>query len=107
MLLLQLPLAYYFYHLRILKVKHCLNETCRRMLAQALVISRLDYCNSALFHFCSSTPRSSNTRSYSQRPHRPQTATTALAFPCPCRLQNLPSNVSYPFWDLSVKHGIH
>src|SRR6218665_216627 len=37
----------FFHLLRIRQVRHCLDETCRRLLVQALVISRLDYCNSA------------------------------------------------------------
>src|SRR6218665_3369317 len=37
------------FHLhRIRQVIRCLDETCRRILVQALVISRLDYCNSDL-----------------------------------------------------------
>ena len=41
---------------RIRQVRRCLDETCRRILAQALVISRLDYCNSVLYGLPSSTP---------------------------------------------------
>ena len=38
-----------FFHLRrIRQVKKCLNERCLRVLVQALVISRIDYCNSIL-----------------------------------------------------------
>src|SRR6218665_3563853 len=38
-----------FIHLRIIRQgRRCLDETCRRILVQALVISRLDYCNSVL-----------------------------------------------------------
>ena len=38
-----------FFHLcRIRQVKRCLNEHCLRVLIQALVISRIDYCNSIL-----------------------------------------------------------
>ena len=38
-----------FFHLRrIRQTKRCLNEQCLRVLVQALVISRLDYCNSIL-----------------------------------------------------------
>ena len=37
-----------FFHLRIRQVKRCLNERCLRVLVQALVISRIDYCNSIL-----------------------------------------------------------
>src|SRR6218665_1002669 len=38
-----------FFHLRrIQQVRRCLDETCCRILVQALVISRLDYCNSVL-----------------------------------------------------------
>jgi len=45
-----------FFHLRrIRQVRRCLNETCRRILVQALVISRLDYCNSVLSGLPSST----------------------------------------------------
>jgi len=45
-----------FFHLRrIRQVRRCLDETCRRILVQALVISRLDYCNSVLSGLPSST----------------------------------------------------
>ena len=38
-----------FYHLRrIRQVKRCLNERCLRVLVQALVMSRIDYCNAVL-----------------------------------------------------------
>ena len=38
-----------FYHLRrIRQVKRCLNERCLRVLVQALVMSRIDYCNAFL-----------------------------------------------------------
>jgi len=40
--------ACYFHLRRIRQVKRCLNEHCLRVLVQALVISRLDYCNSVL-----------------------------------------------------------
>src|SRR6218665_2239433 len=44
------------FHLRrIRQVRRCLNETCHRTLVQALVISRLDYCNSVLSGLPSST----------------------------------------------------
>src|SRR6218665_4153466 len=45
-----------FFHLRrIRQVRRCLDETCRRILVQALVIFRLDYCNSVLSGLPSST----------------------------------------------------
>src|SRR6218665_1851423 len=45
-----------FFHLRrIRQVRRCLDETCRRILAQGLVISRHDYCNSVLYGLPSST----------------------------------------------------
>src|SRR6218665_3547191 len=45
-----------FFHLRrIRQVRRCLDETCRRILVQALVISRLDYCKSVLSGLPSST----------------------------------------------------
>jgi hypothetical protein len=45
-----------FFHLRrIRQIKRCLNEQCLRVLVQALVISRLDYCNSVLAGLPSST----------------------------------------------------
>src|SRR6218665_433752 len=45
-----------FFHLRrIPQVKLCLDETCRRILVQALVVSRLDYSNSVLPGLPSST----------------------------------------------------
>src|SRR6218665_453221 len=46
-----------FFHLRrIRQVRSCLDKTCRRiLLVQALVISRLDYCNSVLSGLPSST----------------------------------------------------
>ena len=38
-----------YYHLRrIRQVKRCLNEHCLRILVQALIMSRIDYCNSVL-----------------------------------------------------------
>src|SRR6218665_1950198 len=44
------------FHLqRIQQVKRCLDETCRRILVQALVISKLDYCNSVPSGLPSST----------------------------------------------------
>src|SRR6218665_4012562 len=44
------------FHLqRIQQVKRCLDETCRRILVQTLVISRLDYCNSVPSALPSST----------------------------------------------------
>src|SRR6218665_2935534 len=45
----------FFHLLRIRQVRRCLDETCRRILVQALVISRLDYCNSVLSGLPSST----------------------------------------------------
>src|ERR1043165_1039453 len=47
--------ACYFHLRRIRQVKRCLNETCLRILIQALVIYRLDYCNSVLSGLPSST----------------------------------------------------
>ena len=45
-----------FFHLRrIRQVKRSLNEQCRRVLVQALVMSRLDYCNSVLIGLPAST----------------------------------------------------
>ena len=45
-----------FFHLRrISQVKRCLNEKCLRTLVQALVISRLDYCNSILINLPDTT----------------------------------------------------
>ena len=64
-----------FFHLhRIRQVTRCLDKTCCVILVQALVISRLDYCNSVLFGLPSSTTLilgtthccSSNKRSQSQ-----------------------------------------
>src|SRR6218665_837977 len=44
------------FHLRrIRQVRRCLDETCHRILVQALVISRLDYCNSVPSGLPSST----------------------------------------------------
>ena len=40
--------ACYFHLRRIRQVRRCLNEHCLRLLVQALVLSRLDYCNSVL-----------------------------------------------------------
>ena len=46
----------YFSHLRrIRQIKRCLNEKCLRTLVQALVISRLDYCNSILINLPDTT----------------------------------------------------
>src|SRR6218665_1819060 len=36
-------------------MRHCLDKTCRRILVQALITSRLDYCNSVLYGLPSST----------------------------------------------------
>src|ERR1043165_8013363 len=47
--------ACYFHLRQIQQVKRCLDETCFRILIQALVISRLDYCNSVLSGLPSST----------------------------------------------------
>src|SRR6218665_504045 len=45
-----------FFHLRrIRQVRRCFDETCLRIIVQALVISRLDYCNSVLSGLPSST----------------------------------------------------
>src|SRR6218665_1575289 len=45
-----------FFHLRRIRQVRCyLDETCRRILVQAVVISRLDYCNSVLSGLPSST----------------------------------------------------
>jgi hypothetical protein len=45
-----------FFHLRrIRQVKKSLNEKCLRTLVQALVISRIDYCNSVLYGLPAST----------------------------------------------------
>ena len=45
-----------FFHLRrIRQIKGCLNELCLQTLVQALVISRLDYCNSVLVNLPDST----------------------------------------------------
>ena len=45
-----------FFHLRrIRQIKRCLNEKCLRTLVQALVISRLDYCNSILINLPDTT----------------------------------------------------
>src|SRR6218665_1189638 len=40
---------------RIRQVRRCLDETCRHILVQALLISRLDYCNSVFSGLPSST----------------------------------------------------
>src|SRR6218665_1419676 len=46
-----------FFHLRrIRQVKKSVNENCLRTLVQALVISRLDYCNSVLYGLPASAP---------------------------------------------------
>ena len=47
--------ACYFHLRRICQAKRCLNEHCLRVLVQALVISRLDYCNSVLVGLPKST----------------------------------------------------
>ena len=47
--------ACYFHLRRIRQVRRCLNEQCLRVLVQALVISRIDYCNSVLAGLPSST----------------------------------------------------
>ena len=47
--------ACYFHLRRIRQVKRSLNEQCLRVLVQALVISRLDYCNSILTNLPDST----------------------------------------------------
>src|SRR6218665_1264713 len=107
-----------FFHLRrIRQERRCLDETCRSILVQALVISRLFYYNSVLSGLPSSTLEplssvlhcfSSNKRSQSQRPHHTYTETTALAsHPCPYCIRNLPPHVSHPFWNLSIIHVIH
>ena len=45
-----------FFHLRqIRQIKCCLNEKCLRTLVQALVISRLDYCNFILINLPDTT----------------------------------------------------
>ena len=45
-----------FFHLRrIRQIKRCLNEKCLRTPVQALVISRLDYCNSILINLPDTT----------------------------------------------------
>ena len=45
-----------FFHLRqICQIKSCLNELCLQTLVQALVIFRLDYCNSVLVNLPDST----------------------------------------------------
>jgi hypothetical protein len=47
--------AFYFHLRRIRQPKQYLNEHCLRVLVQALVISRLDYCNSVLVGLPKST----------------------------------------------------
>src|ERR1043165_5139814 len=47
--------ACYFHLRRIRQVKRCLDETCLHILTQALVISRIDYCNSVLSGLPTST----------------------------------------------------
>jgi len=47
--------ACFFHFLRFRQVNKCLNEHCLRILVQALVISRLDYCNSVLAGLPSTT----------------------------------------------------
>lgn len=47
--------ACYFHLRRIRQVRRCLNEHCLRILVQALVLSRIDYCNSILTGLPNST----------------------------------------------------
>src|SRR6218665_2726962 len=94
--------AYFFHLRRIRQVRRCRDETCRRILVQALVICRLDYCNSVLSSLPSSTlqPLSSVLhtaarlmKDLSPRDHTTPTCTctetTALAsHPCPYLIQS-------------------
>ena len=82
-----------FFHLRrIRQIKRCLNEKCPRTLVQALVISRLDYCNSILINLPDTTlhlytmhypPQCCTTRQMfeAKGSHQPSSSATSLAFP--------------------------
>src|SRR6218665_465514 len=47
--------ACFFYLCRIRQIKCCLIEHCLHVLVQALVLSRIDYCNSVLYGLLNST----------------------------------------------------
>src|SRR6218665_1247089 len=47
--------AFFFHLRRIRQIKRCLNEHCLHVLVQALVLSRIDYCNSVLYGLPNST----------------------------------------------------
>src|SRR6218665_2981070 len=88
---------------RIRQVRRCLNETCRRILVQALVISRLDYCNSVLSGLPSSTlqPLSSVLhtaarliKDLSLRDHITPTLKQLHWLPIHARIQNLSLHLS-------------
>src|SRR6218665_1182330 len=109
-----------FFHLRrIRQVRRCLDETCRHILVQALVISRLDYYNSVLSGLPSSTlqPLSSVLhtaarliKDLSPRDHITPTLKQLHWLPIHDRIAftiSLLMYVSHPFWSLSIIHVIH
>ena len=107
-----------FFHLRrIRQIKRCLNEKCLRTLVQALVISRLDYCNSILISLPDTTLHPYTTILYSAarlvkslkpRDHiTPSSSATPLASHQSANLiQNLCPHVQHPFRFMSALHVI-
>ena len=103
--------SYHFLLLRIRQVKRSLNEHCLWILVQALVLSRIEYCNSILTHLPGTTLQPLTkvlhtavwlVKDFRPRDHITDYETAWLApYPCSNLLQNQSPYVQYIFWFLS------